>query len=406
MWEVIRSAAEARGAIPTNEFWFINVWGWMVAVTDPKTGKVTYEQWQVPKEYSLEKIGDTWYAFDPTTGQATKIAGKLSATWDLRWLASQFPWQAWAKNNNPAGITWNTNFDNPKPWTTAYALQQAWIRYEKWTPRPSSEWWAYVTFPTIEEGLAAQQIMMTQTYWNSTVDQMLRSWVWTGEWPNYAKQVAWMAWVPLNVKVSQLTPDQLSTLQQAKIQKESPWLAKLLSQTPQAWEIKNVQDITLPEKATEFKAKSLTFAQRMQEADKKLTELWLEDTYVNRSSAWQMFQERAPKALKSQDQKALDIYKQSFIAGILRQESWAAISDQEFDRYETQFFPQPWDSKETVASKQALRKQAVRNMYQQVWVDAEWTPIVSIYDSSVNQTPTTQTTTPSTGSLDDLRNNL
>jgi hypothetical protein len=33
------------------------------------------------------------------------------ATGDLRYLADQFPNQAWAKNNNPAGITWNSNFD-------------------------------------------------------------------------------------------------------------------------------------------------------------------------------------------------------------------------------------------------------------------------------------------------------
>jgi len=32
-------------------------------------------------------------------------------TGDIRYLADQFPNQAWAKNNNPAGITWNSNFD-------------------------------------------------------------------------------------------------------------------------------------------------------------------------------------------------------------------------------------------------------------------------------------------------------
>ena len=44
---------------------------------------------------------------------------------DLRGLASQFPGQAWAKNNNPAGITWNANFDNPKPGSTAQRLIDA-----------------------------------------------------------------------------------------------------------------------------------------------------------------------------------------------------------------------------------------------------------------------------------------
>ncbi len=150
--------------------------------------------------------------------------------WDLRGLASQFPWQARAKNNNPAWITRNWNFDNPKPWTTAYALQQAGIQYSKGTPRPWNEWGNYVTFNTIEDWLAAQRIMMSQTYGNSTVGKMLSSRVWTWEWPRYAQQVAWMAWLDVNTPISQLSDEQLSTLQMAKIKKESPWLAKILTQ--------------------------------------------------------------------------------------------------------------------------------------------------------------------------------
>ena len=153
--------------------------------------------------------------------------------WDMRYLASQFPWQARAKNNNPAGITWNANFDNPKPWTTAYALQQAGVKFEKGTPRPWNEGGNYVTFPTMEDWLAAQRIMMTQTYGNTTVGNMLAKWVWTGEWPRYAQQVAGMAGVDVNTTVNQLSDQQLQTLQMAKIQKESPWLAKILQQQTQ-----------------------------------------------------------------------------------------------------------------------------------------------------------------------------
>ena len=180
--------------------------------------------------------------FDPTTGATTPVM--WWTTWDLRWLANQFPWQARAKNNNPAGITWNSNFDNGK-WTAAL-LQAAGINYEKWTPRPSGEWWNYVSFPTIEDWLAAQRILMTQTYWDSTVQQMLGKWVWTGEALNYAKQVAWNAWVPLNVKVNKLDEQQLSALQMAKIQKESPWLAKLL------WRQAEWQAVFDPNKAPQY----------------------------------------------------------------------------------------------------------------------------------------------------------
>lgn len=72
--------------------------------------------------------------------------------------------------------------------------------------------------------------MMTQTYGNTTVWNMLAKRVWTGEWPRYAQQVAGMAGVDVNATVNQLSDQQLQTLQMAKIQKESPWLAKILQQ--------------------------------------------------------------------------------------------------------------------------------------------------------------------------------
>lgn len=181
------------------------------------------------ENFELKEVGGKTYKFNQATGQY-EIISPITA-WsggDLRYLADQFPWQAWAKNNNPAGITWNANFDK---WTgTAKLLADAGIQFAKWTPRPANEGGNYVTFATIEDGLKAQQIIMSQTYGNSTVGQMLASWVGTWEWANYAKQVAGMAWVDPNVKVSSLTSEQLSTLQMAKIKKESPGLYWILSQ--------------------------------------------------------------------------------------------------------------------------------------------------------------------------------
>lgn len=212
--------------------------GQMIIMTKNRDGSVWVEVKQVgtPKA-TYQKVGtdpntgeDIYGFVTPQTQTVAPYTGSMgwNATGDLRGLASQFPWQAWAKNNNPAGITWNANFDNPKPGSTAQRLIDAWVQFSKGTPRPGNEGGNYVTFNTIEDGLKAQQIMMTQTYGNSTVGQMLASWVGTSEWPNYAKQVSWMAGVDPNVRVSSLTPEQLSTLQMAKIQKESPGLAKLL----------------------------------------------------------------------------------------------------------------------------------------------------------------------------------
>lgn len=207
-----------------------------VQIKQVGTGKPT-SNWT---KIGVNADGSDKYGFvDATKNTVTPYVSPTGeATGDLRYLADQFPNQAWAKNNNPAGITWNANFDK---WLgTARLLQQAGIQYSKGTARPSNEWGNYVTFNTIEDGLRAQQILMTQTYGNSTVWQMLSSWVWTSEWPNYAKQVAGMAGITdLNQKVSSLSPEQVSALQMSKIQKESPWLYKLLTQStwtpPTGW---------------------------------------------------------------------------------------------------------------------------------------------------------------------------
>ena len=108
----------------------------------------------------------------------------------------------------------------------------------------------------------------------------------------------------------------------------------------------------------------------------------LEKDFTDRSLVWQWFQENIPSAWKSTKQKDLELLKQAFITWVLRQESWAAITDSEFDRYDTQFFPKQWDTTKTIEKKQQLREQAIRNMYQMAGNDTNWTPIVQIYDKT------------------------
>ncbi len=70
--------------------------------------------------------------------------------------------------------------------------------------------------------MAADRIVMTGTYGDSTVGNMLSSWVGTPEGQAYAKQVASNAGINLNAKVNTLSTAQLDTLQISKLQKESP----------------------------------------------------------------------------------------------------------------------------------------------------------------------------------------
>lgn len=239
-----------------------------ITETNISTGADESKWWVIGKNADWS---DKYGFINTATSTVTPyLAPTGEATGDLRYLASKYPWQAWAKNNNPAGITWNSNFDK---WTgTAKLFADAGIKFEKGTARPANEWGNYVTFATIEDGLKAQQILMTQTYGNSTVWQMLSSWVWTKEWPNYAKQVAGMAGITdLNQKVSALSPEQVSKLQMAKIQKESPWLSKLLTQpttTPtnaNQYTDQNVNDLAY---LTELQEKNPT------QAAKEMKDLW------------------------------------------------------------------------------------------------------------------------------------
>lgn len=187
---------------------------------------------QQPKEVTPEWKQDesgNWYNANSSTSPSIQT-GTWWATWDLRWLASQYPWQAWAKNNNPWWMTWWVSQWLKDAWTTA------WIDFWQWTPRPAWEGNSYISFNTIEDWLAAQWIALSRNGWD--VNARLQKRVWTGEWPSYAKQVMWWAWLPNGTKFEDLTDEQAQALQMAVIKKESSWLYKLMTQAPQGqwWE--------------------------------------------------------------------------------------------------------------------------------------------------------------------------
>ena len=58
----------------------------------------------------------------------------------------------------------------------------------------------------------------------------------------------------------------------------------------------------------------------------------------------------------------------NFINAILRRESGAAVSDAEYDRYATQYFPKAGDTPEVIAQKKRNREEKVKSMYTQAGV--------------------------------------
>jgi hypothetical protein len=102
---------------------------------------------------------------------------------------------------------------------------------------------------------------------------------------------------------------------------------------------RDMTDVELPEKASEFTKKSYGFGNRMNEADKTLTKY---DTQAADQSAFDSWwQGTQPNWMKSEDRQIFEQAKRNFINSTLRQESGAAIADSEFENADKQYFPQP-----------------------------------------------------------------
>lgn len=120
---------------------------------------------------------------------------------------------------------------------------------------------------------------------------------------------------------------------------------------------------------TEFQGKSAAFGLRATEADKILTGLTgqYNPAAVNAKTnveSWPLIGGALGAAtnrfgLNANDQKA-EQAQRDFINAVLRQESGAAIGDNEFDNARKQYFPQPGDGPEVIAQKARNRQLAIQ----------------------------------------------
>jgi hypothetical protein len=113
-----------------------------------------------------------------------------------------------------------------------------------------------------------------------------------------------------------------------------------------------------PAKMTEAQSKSLGFGRRAMLADQMVDQL-ASDPNANVSSLKTQIKSNLPKwmgGMRNQREQDLATAKLGFVASVLRKESGAAVTPQEFETYDRMYFPQPGDSKETVSTKSILRK--------------------------------------------------
>ena len=110
-------------------------------------------------------------------------------------------------------------------------------------------------------------------------------------------------------------------------------------------------------KLTESEGKSTGFMYRMEESDRILQALEDQGT-----SLWNKGAGALPvlgNYLVSPDAQRFDQAKRDFINAILRRESGAVISPEEFANAEVQYFPQPGDGAEVIAQKARNRRVAI-----------------------------------------------
>ena len=112
---------------------------------------------------------------------------------------------------------------------------------------------------------------------------------------------------------------------------------------------------------TDTQSTSLGYAQRMNDANKIITDLGSKFTGVlNYISGSTFF----PNILKSEDRQNYEQAQRNFINSVLRKESGAAISPSEFDSAAKQYFPQPGDSQAVIDQKTANRTRSINNLLQ------------------------------------------
>lgn len=116
-----------------------------------------------------------------------------------------------------------------------------------------------------------------------------------------------------------------------------------------------------PPKMTVDAAKNSGFYLRTIEANEVLNELEQQGT-----DFWQQAAENVPLGIgnymRTPEFQKFDQARRNFVNAILRRESGAVISDQEFDNANKQYFPVPGDSPEVIAQKRANREAAIEGL--------------------------------------------
>lgn len=111
-------------------------------------------------------------------------------------------------------------------------------------------------------------------------------------------------------------------------------------------------------KMTEAQSKALGFGRRAMLADQMINQV-TNDPNADVSSITTQIKTSLPKwmgGVRDPKEQTLAVAKTSFIASVLRKESGAAVTPEEFEQYSRIYFPAPGDDKQTLENKRVLRQ--------------------------------------------------
>ena len=138
--------------------------------------------------------------------------------------------------------------------------------------------------------------------------------------------------------------------------------------TEQNIDLKKFMFENRPEKPiTEFQGKNALYGSRAAASDRTLNSLEEKISLVGLATKESMQSTpviggalgAAANVALSADQQKVEQAQRDFVNAVLRQESGAVISAQEFDNAKKQYFPQPGDKPDVIAQKKANRKLAI-----------------------------------------------
>jgi len=113
-------------------------------------------------------------------------------------------------------------------------------------------------------------------------------------------------------------------------------------------------------KLTDSEGRSTGFYGRGLESQKVLNDLEGQGTSLWNNTAGQI--PKVGNFLRSEDAQKYDQAKRNFINAVLRRESGAVISPEEFANADQQYFPQPGDGKEVIAQKRRNRDVTIQGL--------------------------------------------